>query len=70
MSSNNTLDDADLKSRLAHYGVVIPITNTTRSVLLKKLHGLEKNSSNEKAKQSNKNISNDVEEMVSTYKHI
>jgi len=41
MPSSNTLDDADLKSRLARFGINNPITNTTRNVLHKKLLKLE-----------------------------
>lgn len=44
MSSNIAIDDAELKSRLAHFGILTPITNTTKKVLLKKLHHLEINS--------------------------
>lgn len=70
MASNSTLDDADLKSRLAHHGIIIPITNTTRAVLRKKLQSLETSSSKEKAKQSNTNLTDGVEEMVSPCNHI
>uniref|UniRef100_A0A2S2PJF4 LEM domain-containing protein n=1 Tax=Schizaphis graminum TaxID=13262 RepID=A0A2S2PJF4_SCHGA len=46
MSSSNTVDDADLKSRLARFGINIPVTNTTRNVLYKKLLKLEMDSQN------------------------
>lgn len=63
MSLNNTSsDDADLKSRLAHYGIVNPITNTTRNILIKKLQKLEKESSNKQTTQSCSN--NEIELMV------
>lgn len=52
MSSNKIIDDADLKSRLAHYGIVSPITNTTRAVLFKKLQKLEMDSSIKQTNQS------------------
>ncbi|XP_025198338.1 uncharacterized protein LOC112596772 [Melanaphis sacchari] len=52
MSSSNTLDDADLKSRLARFGINNPITNTTRNVLLKKLLKLEMDSQNKCNNQS------------------
>lgn len=66
MSSNNTFNDADLKSKLAQYGIVAPITNTTRNVLIKKLQKLEKNSPNKQTDQLNHATSNNgVELMVS-----
>jgi len=53
MSSRNILNNADLKSRLARFGISNPITNTTRNVLLKKLLKLEMDSQNERKNQSN-----------------
>lgn len=68
MSSKNVLTDADLKSRLANYGINCPITNTTRNVLLHKLSKLDSNNLNSKTNASsdqlNKYTSND-ELMVS-----
>lgn len=52
MASNNIISDADLKSRLAHFGIVSPISNTTRTVLLKKLLKLEKDSLHEQTSQA------------------
>lgn len=46
MASNDTIDVADLRSRLAHYGIVCPITNSTKQFLLRKLQKLEMASSN------------------------
>jgi len=60
MSSNITINDADLKSRLAHFGIISPITNTTRQLLLKKLYNLEISSIHN---QSNQNKSNTEEQM-------
>jgi len=54
MSSGNTFCDADLKSRLARFGINQPITNTTRNVLLKKLVELEMGFKNEQNNQSTK----------------
>ncbi|XP_050061734.1 CAR1 transcription factor-like isoform X2 [Aphis gossypii] len=54
MSSSNILNDADLKSRLARFGISSPITSTTRNILLKKLLKLEMDSQNERNNQSNK----------------
>jgi len=54
MLTSNTLNDADLKSRLARFGINYPITNTTRNVLFKKLLKLEMDSQNERNNQSNK----------------
>ncbi|XP_060844774.1 uncharacterized protein LOC132924459 [Rhopalosiphum padi] len=53
MSSSNTLYDADLKSRLARFGINIPVTNTTRNVLYKKLLKLEMDSQNKHNNQLN-----------------
>lgn len=61
MSVNNVLSDTDLKTKLARYGIVAPITNTTRSVLLKKLQKLETGSINQQYQQI---TSNDTESMV------
>lgn len=55
MSSNATIDDADLKSRLALFGINVPITNTTRKVLFNKLKSLEMNSQNNQTNKSNPN---------------
>ncbi|CAI6352567.1 unnamed protein product [Macrosiphum euphorbiae] len=54
MSSNsrNTIDEADLKSRLARFGINQPITNTTRNVLHKKLLKLEMDFEKDKNNQS------------------
>lgn len=65
MSSNSSFDDADLKSRLAQHGIVIPITNTTRQILFKKLQKLEGSSPNNQTNQSVGYKSNDIELMVS-----
>lgn len=66
MSSNSTFNDADLKSKLAQYGIVAPITNTTRNVLIKKLQKLEKDSPNKQTNPSTPHGSSDsgVELMV------
>lgn len=63
MSSNATIDDADLKSRLALFGINAPITNTTRKVLLDKLKSLEMKSQNNQTSQSD----GDCELMVSKF---
>ncbi|VVC26768.1 LEM domain,LEM/LEM-like domain [Cinara cedri] len=64
MSLNGALSDIDLKSKLAYYGIVTPITNTTREVLLRKLQKLESSSINQ---QINQQItSNDTEAMDTT----
>lgn len=55
MSSNSTIDDADLKSRLARFGIKAPITDTTRKVLFNKLQSLEMNSKNKQTTQSDPN---------------
>lgn len=65
MASNVKLSDADLKLKLSHYGITSPITNTTRNVLLRKLHKLEMESSNKPNNPSIKNTSNNIESMVS-----
>lgn len=66
MSSNIAIDDAELKSRLARFGILTPITNTTKKVLLKKLHYLEMNSvKNETNPGSSQCSSNANELMVS-----
>ncbi|KAF0763087.1 Uncharacterized protein FWK35_00010472, partial [Aphis craccivora] len=67
MLTSNTLNDADLKSRLARFGINYPITNTTRNVLFKKLLKLEMDSQNERNNQSNKF---DRESMVKKYTNI
>lgn len=65
MSSNSTINDAELKYRLASYGISVPITSSTRKFLLMKLHKLEMDSSNIKTDQSVKCIaSNSDESMV------
>lgn len=70
MSSNNTIDDAELKSRLAKYGISNPITNTTRKILLMKLHKLEMDPLNKKNNQPVKCIaSNSNEAMVNHIIH-
>lgn len=61
MSSNCTFDDADLKSRLAYFGINKPITNTTRNVLLKKLLKLESD------QQNNQIIKPGIESMVKKF---
>lgn len=66
MASNNTISDADLKSRLAHFGIVCPISNTTRVVLLKKLHKLEMDSLHDPISQAIDN--NYDEKMVSQFR--
>lgn len=67
MASNNTIiSDADLKSRLANFGIVCPISNTTRPVLLKKLLKLEKDSLHEQTTQTIDN--NYDEKMVSKFR--
>jgi len=66
MSSSNILNDADLKSRLARFGISSPITNTTRNILLKKLLKLEMDSQNECNDQSNKS---DCESMVNKFQN-
>jgi len=63
-SSSNTIDEADLKSRLARFGINQPITNTTRNVLLKKLLKLEMDFEKEKNNQS---IKFGCESMVNKY---
>lgn len=52
MSSKNILTDADLKSRLAEYGINCPITNTTRNFLLNKLNKLDLGNLNSKTNVS------------------
>lgn len=65
MASNNILSDADLKSRLAHFGIVCPISNSTRQVLLKKLQKLEMDSH----KPTSQSIENELyENMVNQFK--
>lgn len=65
MSSVSSFNDADLKSKLAQYGIVSPITNTTRNVLIKKLQKLEKDTMNRHTNQSTQSCSNiGVEFMV------
>lgn len=49
----NNIDDANLRSRLAYYGIVCPITKTTKKVLLQKLQKLEIASSNNITNQPN-----------------
>lgn len=68
MSLNCILSDTDLKSRLARYGIVVPITNSTRQVLLKKLQMLENGSINTQINQPI--ISNDTELMVIKFSRI
>lgn len=68
MSSINIITDADLKSRLAFYGIVCPITNTTRNILLNKLIKLDMENNPKTVlspKQTNSFSSNEVELMVS-----
>jgi len=65
MSFNNSFDEDDLKSRLANYGIICPITNTTRQVLLKKLYKLETNSPNNRTSLSIGYESNDNHSMAS-----
>jgi len=64
MSSSNTLNDADLKSRLAHFGINQPITSTTRNLLLKKLLKLEMDF---KKDQNNQSTRLDCESMVNIF---
>lgn len=64
MSSTN--NDADLKSRLAHFGINSPITKTTRAVLHKKLLKLEMDS---KKEQNNESIKLGCESMVNTFQY-
>jgi len=64
MSSSNKFCDADIKSRLARFGINIPITNTTRNVLLKKLLKLEMDF---KRKQNNQLINLGYKSMVNTF---
>lgn len=66
MSSSNTLYDADLKSRLARFGINIPVTNTTRNVLYKKLLKLEMDSQN---KHNNQLNTFDHDSMVNTFQN-
>lgn len=70
MSSNTAIDDAELKSRLARFGILTPITNTTKKVLLKKLHQLEMNTINNQnnLKTTLCSNANDRELMVSIKK--
>lgn len=62
MSSYAALSDIDLKSKLARYGIYSPITNSTRQVLINKLHKLEKDSMNNPTDQQI--TTNDTESMV------
>jgi len=62
--SSNSLDDKDLKSRLARFGINQPITKTTRNVLHKKLLKLEMDFSKE---QNNESIKFGCESMVNKY---
>jgi len=62
---SSKFDDDDLKSRLAQHNIVIPITNTTRPILLKKLHKLEANSLNNQTNLSVGYKSNDMDPTVS-----
>lgn len=64
MTSNNTYTDADLKSKLAQYGIVAPITNTTRNVLIKKLQKLEKDSPNKQTSQTTRDSSDSGVELM------
>jgi len=64
MSSSNALDDADLKSRLAQFGINNPITNTTRNILHKKLLKLEMDV---KKEQNNQSVKVDCESMVNIF---
>jgi len=65
MSSKESFDDSDLKTRLAKHGIITPITKTTRQVLLKKLHKLENNSPNNQTNLSVGCKLNEDESMVS-----
>lgn len=67
MSSNVTIDDADLKSRLAHFGINAPITNTTRKVLFNKLKNLEMNSQKNQTTQSDPNCELMVSEFTYSF---
>lgn len=61
-----SLNDDDLKWRLARHGIVAPITETTRQVLFMKLHKLEGlNSPNNQTGLSVKCKSNDIDSLVS-----
>lgn len=66
MSSNATIDDADLKSRLALFGINAPITNTTRQVLLIKLKSLEMKAQHSQTSQTSQSDAN-CELMVSKF---
>lgn len=63
-SSSNTLDEADLKTRLARFGINQPITKTTQNVLHKKLIKLEMDFEKEKNTQM---IKFGCESMVNKY---
>lgn len=67
MTSTNTFNDADLKSKLAQYGIVAPITNTTRNVLIKKLQKLEKDSPNKQTNQTTCGSSDSGVELMVIY---
>jgi hypothetical protein len=64
MSSNSTIDDAELKSRLSKYGISYPITNTTRKVLFMKLQKLEMESLKKETNQSVKSIATNSDELM------
>lgn len=64
MSLNSTIDDAELKSRLAKYGISCPITNTTRKILFMKLQKLEMESVNKKTNESVKSIATNSDELM------